>query len=66
MTSDTAFTDSTSAYGSSFVTVAPVSGASKWTSSPRASCAYHVIPRTASSPSMRAQSCSGWYRRSSG
>src|SRR5579862_1597361 len=64
--SETAFTDSTSPYEASFVTVAPSEGGSKWTSSPSASCAYHVTPSTASSPSMRAQSCSGWYRRSSG
>src|SRR5579862_5845186 len=64
--SETAFTDSTSPYEASFVTVAPSGGGSKWTSSPSASCAYHVTPSTASSPSMRAQSCSGWYRRSSG
>ena len=46
--------------------VAPSCGGSKWTSSPSASCANHVIPSTASSPSMRAQSCSLWYFRSSG
>ena len=46
--------------------VAPTSGASNRTSSPSESCAYHVMPSTASSPSIRAQSCSGWYRRSSG
>ena len=46
--------------------VAPTSGASNRTSSPSESCAYHVMPSTASSPSIRAQSCSGWYRRSTG
>ena len=66
MTSETAFTDSTSPYDWSFVTVAPTSGGSKWTSSPSESAANHVIPSTASSPSMRAQSCSRWYFRSSG
>ena len=44
----------------------PTAGASKWTSSPSASWAHQVIPSTASSPSIRAQSCSGWYLRSSG
>src|SRR5918996_4666497 len=66
MTSDTALTDSTSPAALSFATVAPISGGSKWTSSPSESCANHVIPSVASSPSMRAQSCSGWYLRSSG
>src|SRR6266516_292063 len=54
-TSETAFTDSTSAYGLPAVTVAPCSGGSKWTSSPSASCANQVIPKVASSPSIRAQ-----------
>src|SRR5216684_1549453 len=66
ITSETAFTDSTSPYDVSFVTVAPASGGSKWTSSPSASAANHVMPSTASSPSTRAQSCSAWYLRSSG
>ena len=48
------------------VVEAPSSGGSKWTSSPSASCANHVIPRTASSPSTRAQSCSRWYFSPSG
>src|SRR5437588_705345 len=34
--------------------------------SPAASCATHVRPRTASSSSMRAQSCSRWYFSSPG
>ena len=34
--------------------------------SPSESCAYQVIPNVASSPSIRAQSCSAWYSRSSG
>ena len=58
--SETALTDSTSPYGLSFSTVAPTAGGSKWTSSPSASCAYQVMPSTASSPSIRAQSCSRW------
>src|SRR5213075_2431972 len=66
ITSETALTDSTSPYDWSFVTVEPTSGASKWTSSPSASVANHVMPSTASSPSIRAQSCSSWYFRSSG
>jgi len=66
ITSETAFTDSTSPYDEPCATEAPASGASKWTSSPSASAANHVTPSTASSPSMRAQSCSGWYFRSSG
>src|SRR5205823_14558046 len=64
--SDTALTDSTSPYDASFAIVAPWSGGSKWTSSPSESCAYQVMPSVASSPSTRAQSCSGWYRSSSG
>ncbi len=64
--SDTAFTDSTSPYEPSFAMLAPTSGASKWTSSPSESCAYQVIPSVASSPSTRAQSCSGWYPSPSG
>src|SRR6185503_8897200 len=56
ITSETALTDSTSAYAWSFVTVAPSSGGSKWTSSPSASAANHVIPNVASPSSMRAQS----------
>src|SRR4029453_18492429 len=58
MRSDTAFTDSTSPYEEPFATSAPAAGGSKCTRSPRESCAYHVIPSTASSPSTRAQSCS--------
>src|SRR4051795_12062429 len=65
-TSETALTDSTSAYGWSFVTWPPTSGGSKNTTSPSCSWAYHVIPNVAVSPSMRAQSCSGWYFRSGG
>src|SRR6185503_219615 len=65
-TSDTAFTDSISAYGWSLLTVLPTSGGSTNTTSPSWSCAYQVIPNVATSPSMRAQSCSGWYLRSSG
>src|SRR5581483_11535444 len=64
--SETALTDSTSPYDVSLVTVAPTSGGSKCTSSPSASAANHVTPSTASSPSIRAQSCSSWYLRSSG
>ena len=60
MTSETAFTDSTSAYGSSFVIDVPTSGGSKKTTSPSASWAYQVMPNVAMSPSMRTQSCSGW------
>src|SRR5207302_671780 len=56
--SETAFTDSTSPYEVPCVTVAPPAGGSKWTSSPSESVAYQVTPRTASSPSIRAQSCS--------
>ena len=66
ITSETAFTDSTSAYDWSFVTVLPTSGGSKKTTSPRASWANHVMPNTAVPPSRRTQSCSAWYRRSSG
>src|SRR6185503_10087071 len=55
MTSETALTDSTSAYAWSFVSVAPSSGASKCTSSPSASCANQVIPSVASPTSTRAQ-----------
>src|SRR5215218_3785663 len=65
-TSETAFTDSTSAYGWSLEIVEPTSGGSKYTTSPSWSCAYQVIPSVAMSPSMRAQSCSAWYLRSSG
>src|SRR3984885_8503878 len=65
-TSETAFTDSTSVYASSLLTSAPTFGASKKTTSPRASWAYQVIPKVALSPSIRAQSCSWWYFRSSG
>src|SRR5918912_2006190 len=64
--SETALTDSTSPYVESFVIVAPASGGSKWTSSPSESCANQVMPSVASSPSMRAQSCSRWYLSSSG
>src|SRR6266446_3354382 len=64
--SETALTDSASPYGLSFVTVPPALGGSKWTSSPSASAANHVMPTTASSPSIRAQSCASWYFRSSG
>src|SRR4029079_6116814 len=39
---------------------------SKNTTSPSCSCAYQVMPMVAMSPSMRAQSCSGWYVRSDG
>src|SRR3712207_1335912 len=66
MTSDTALTDSTSVYGSSLVTDFPSSGGSKNTTSPSWSWAYQVIPRVATSPSILAQSCSGWYLRSDG
>ena len=66
MTSDTAFTDSTSAYGSSLAIVLPTSGGSKNTTSPSWSWAYQVMPSVAVSPSTRAQSCSAWYLRSSG
>src|SRR3954447_12173352 len=66
ITSETAFTDSTSPYDASFVTVSPSAGGSKCTSSPSASPANQVTPSTASSPSIRAQSCSLWYLRSSG
>src|SRR3712207_3340522 len=66
MTSDTALTDSTSAYESPAVIVEPTSGGSKKTTSPRASWANQVMPSVAVSPSTRAQSCSGWYSRSSG
>ena len=38
----------------------PTAGGSKKTTSPSWSCANHVIPNVASSPSTRAQSCSGW------
>ncbi len=55
-TSETAFTDSTSAYAWSLATCVPTSGGSKKTTSPRASCAYQVMPNVASSPSIRAQS----------
>src|SRR4051794_18724073 len=65
-TSETALTDSTSAYGVSFFTVAPTSGGSKNTTSPSCSCAYQVMPIVAMSPSIRAQSCSAWYLRSDG
>src|SRR3954452_2142109 len=66
ITSDTALTDSTSAYGSSLVIVALTSGGSKNTTSPSCSCAYQVMPHVAVSPSIRAQSCSAWYLRSDG
>ena len=56
ITSDTALTDSTSAYGWSLVIVAPTSGGSKKTTSPSCSWAYQVIPHVATSPSTRAQS----------
>src|SRR3954451_10883075 len=65
-TSETALTDSTSAYGSSLVTDFPTAGGSKNTTSPSWSCAYQVMPSVAVSPSMRAQSCSEWYLGSSG
>ena len=45
--SETAFTDSTSAYEPSFDTDEPSSGGSKNTTSPRASCAYQVMPNVA-------------------
>ena len=60
ITSETALTDSTSAYGSPFVTVLPTAGGSKKTTSPSWSWAYQVMPNVATSPSMRAQSCSSW------
>ena len=60
ITSETALTDSTSVYGSPWVTALPTSGASKNTTSPSESWAYQVIPNVAMSPSIRAQSCSGW------
>src|SRR5215213_8603460 len=66
ITSETALTDSTSAYGSPLRTVLPTSGGSKYTTSPSWSCAYHVMPKVATSPSMRAQSCSSWYFSSDG
>ena len=66
ITSETALTDSTSPYVESFATELPSLGASKWTSSPSASCANQVTPHVASSPSMRAQSCSRWYFNPSG
>src|SRR5438128_3388522 len=66
ITSETALTDSTSPYDESFATCEPCVGASKCTSSPSASWANQVTPSTASSPSMRAQSCSRWYLRVSG
>src|SRR3954471_19315797 len=66
ITSETAFTDSTSAYDEPALTVLPTSGGSKKTTSPSWSCANQVMPKVASSPSMRAQSWSGWYFRSSG
>src|SRR3954452_12659056 len=66
ITSDTAWTDSTSAYGWSFVIAVPTAGGSKKTTSPSWSWAYQVIPSVAVSPSMRAQSWSAWYLRSDG
>ena len=65
-TSETALTDSISAYGSSLLIDLPTSGGSTNTTSPSWSCAYQVIPNVATSPSIRAQSCSGWYLTSSG
>ena len=47
ITSETALTDSTSAYGSPLRTVAPTCGGSKKTTSPSWSCAYQVIPNVA-------------------
>src|SRR5581483_6207979 len=64
--SETAFTDSTSPYEPPCSTVDPTCGGSKCTSSPSESAAYQVIPSTASSPSIRAQSCSALYSSSSG
>ena len=52
MTSETAFTDSTSAYGESLAIVVPTSGGSKNTTSPSWSCAYQVMPSVAVSPSI--------------
>ena len=52
--------DSTSPQAAPWETVAPTSGGSKWTSSPSESWANQVIPSVASSPSIRAQSCSAW------
>jgi hypothetical protein len=66
ITSDTALTDSTSAYGWSLLTAVPTAGGSKNTTSPSWSCAYQVMPNVAVSPSMRAQSWSAWYLRSDG
>src|SRR6185437_2234270 len=65
-TSDTAFTDSTSAYAWLALTVAPTSGGSKNTTSPSWSWAYQVMPNVAWSPSTLAQSCSWWYSSPSG
>jgi hypothetical protein len=66
ITSETALTDSTSPYDAPRSICWPSVGGSKCTSSPSESCAYQVIPSTASSPSIRAQSCSRWYLSSSG
>src|SRR5690242_65007 len=65
-TSDTALTDSTSAYADPALTCAPTSGGSKNTTSPSWSWAYQVLPKVAVSPSTLAQSCSAWYSSPSG
>src|SRR5688500_19433749 len=55
ITSETAFTDSTSPYDASLLVEPPSDGGSKWTSSPSASWANQVIPSVASAPSMRSE-----------
>ena len=60
MMPETAFTDSSSPYSAPAVTCWPTAGGRNTTTSPSESCAYQVMPNVASSPSMRAQSCSGW------
>ena len=65
-TSETAFTDSTSAYAEFALICAPTSGGSKKTTSPSWSWAYQVTPKVAVSPSTLAQSCSWWYSSPSG
>jgi hypothetical protein len=50
--------DSTSPHGSPAVTVAPTAGSDTYTTSPRARCAWSVMPTEAVDPSRRTHSCS--------
>src|SRR5680860_786940 len=64
--SDTLLVDSTSPKGWPFSTRVPAAGRSTYTTSPRESWAYWVIPTVSRPPSARIHSCSSVYFRSSG